>query len=197
VYSWLIYLLQSKSNKMDNLLQSTILRNGGILGLVSMLTFVGGAVTGLMDFSSVMSSVTFGILSILIIIGMVIYGVSQYRSELNNRLSFNQAFIAAFGISLLGNIIGTAGQYIYTSIIDPSFYDAMAEQLTTMMEKYNTPESAMQQAVEQIRNSGSMEVMAKNLLNLSIFMAIVCLVIAAIMKRKPDNPFDDKIIDQL
>lgn len=182
---------------MDNLLQSTILRHGAILGLISMLTFIAGAVTGLMDFSSVMSSVVFGLFSVVLIIGVVIYGVSQYRSELNNRISFKQAFIAAFGISLFGNIIANVGQYIYTNLIDPTFYDTMAEQMTTMMEKYNTPDNAMQQAVEQIRNSGSIEMMAKNLFNLSIFMAIVCLIIAAIMKRQPNNPFDDKIIDQL
>jgi hypothetical protein len=182
---------------MDKLLQSTILRNGAILGLISVLTFVAGAVTGLMDFSSIMSSIVFGLLSLLIMIVVIIYGVNEYRNELNNRLTFNQAFIAAFGIALVGNIIATAGQYIYTNLIDPTFYDTMAEQMTAMMEKYNTPESAMQQAVEQIRNSGSIAVMAKNLLSLSIFMAIVSLIIAAIMKKQPDNPFDDKIIDKL
>jgi hypothetical protein len=182
---------------MNKLLQSTILRNGAILGLISVLTFVAGAVTGLMDFSSIMSSVIFMLISMSITIGILIYALIEYRSELNNRLSFNQAFIIAFGISLVGNIIATAGQYIYTNLIDPTFYDTMAEQMTAMMEKYNTPEKAMQEAVEQIRNSGSIAVMAKNLLSLSIFMAIVSLIIAAIMKKEPDNPFDNKIIDQL
>jgi hypothetical protein len=182
---------------MDKLLQSTILRNGAILGLISVLTFVAGVVTGLMDFSSIMSSVIFMLLSISITIGFIIYGVSEYRSELNNRLTFNQAFIAAFGIALAGNIIGTMGQYVYTNFIDPTFYDTMAEQMTAMMEKYNTPENAIQQAVEQIKNSGSIGVMAKNLLGLSTFMAIVSLIIAAVMKKQPDNPFDDKIIDKL
>ena len=182
---------------MNNALQSTIIRYGAIQGLVGLLIFVGGATTGMMDFSSIMSSITFGLLSILISIGIIVYAVRQYRNEQNNTLTFNDGFVVALGISFLGIIIGTLGQYIYTNFIDPSFYESMADQMTEMFEKYNTPQSEVEKAVEQIKNSGTINAMLMSVLKSSAFMAIVSAIIAAIMKKQPENPFNNNTIDQL
>ena len=182
---------------MDNLLQTTLLRNGVILGLISILTFVAGIVTGLMDFSSILSSFAFLAISIAITVIILVYALSQYRSELNNNMNFKQAFIAAFGISLIGSLIGTVGQYFYTNFIDPSFYDTMAEQMTMMFEKYNVPEAEAQKGIAQIRNSGTIGAIAMNFLKSSIGTIIISLIIAAIMKKEPNNPFDNKVIDKI
>ncbi len=172
--------------------QSTILRYGAINGFVGVILFVAGSVTGLMDFSNVMSSALFGLISMAISIAIIVYGIQQYRdTELGGQISFGQGFITALGISIVGILLSTIGQYLYTSIIDPTFYETMAEQMNEMFEKLNVPETAREEALEQIRNSGTLSIMLINGAKVSGFMAVVSLIIAAIMKKQPaSNPFD-------
>jgi uncharacterized membrane protein YhaH (DUF805 family) len=169
----------------------TILRYGIISGLISIITFVGGVVTGLMNFSSMMSSILFFIVSLIISISVIVLGVRQYRDvESNGNVTLGQAFIVAFGITVIGLVIGTIGQYIYTNLIDPTFYETMAEEMVAMFEKYNVPEADAEKALDQIRNSNTIGNMFWNLAKGAMFMAVVSLIIAAIMKKQPDNPFE-------
>lgn len=175
----------------------TILRYGVIAGLISIATFVLGVVTGVMDFSSMMSSVIFGLISMVISVGVLVVGVKYHRDkELGGMITFGQAFAVAFGISLISLIIGSLGQYVYTTFIDPAFYDTMVENMTTMLEKYNVPEDQIAQSVEPIKTMGSFQGMLMSILKGTLGMSILSAIIALILKKQP-NPFSNKPFDQL
>jgi hypothetical protein len=178
-------------------MQSTITRYGLIYGLVGVLVFVLGTVTGLMDFSSLMSSILFGLIGIAIGITVLVIGIKAYRDEIGGFLTFGQAFGAAFGIMIIGTVVSTLGQYIYTNFIDPSFYDTMAEQMQEMLERVGAPEDQIQMNIDKIKDSNSFFGILKNFLTGSIFMTFFALIVAAIMKKQPESPFQNEPLDQL
>jgi ABC-type long-subunit fatty acid transport system fused permease/ATPase subunit len=136
-------------------------------------------------------------LSIAVSITIIVFGVRQYRSEQNELMSFNEGFLVALGIAILGIVISSIGQYIYSNLIDPMLYETMADQMTTMLEKYNAPEAEITKATEQIKNMGTMEGLGLQLLKSAAMMAVIAAIIAAVMKKQPSNPFNNKTSDQL
>lgn len=152
--------------------------------------FITGIVTGIMDFSSMTSSVLFGLLSLAVSTTILVMGVRFHRDrELGGYITFGQAFAVTFGIAMIGMLIGNVGQYIYTHFVDPNFYENMADQMTVMFEKFNVPEADMEKAIEDVKNAGSLSGMLGNIVKGGVMMSIVAAIIAAILKRNPDNPF--------
>lgn len=178
-------------------MQSTIVRYGVIYGLVGFLIFVIGVLTGILDFSSVMSSILFTFASIALGVTIFVVGLKAYRTENGGFLTFGEAFKAAFGILIIGMVISVVGQYIYTNFIDPDFYDTMADQMQEMLEKFNAPEAQIQESIEQIRNSNSISGILRGLLSGTMMMTIIALIVAAIMKKQPDNPFQNEPLDKI
>lgn len=178
-------------------MQSTIVRYGVIYGLVGFLIFVVGILTGLMDFSSIMSSMLFGLIGVAVGVTVLVIGVKAHRTENGGFLTFGQAFIAALGILVVGSVVSTIGQYIYTNFVDPTFYDTMASQMQEMLEKAGAPEDQIQLNTEKIKNSNSIGGVLKNFLTGTIFMALIALIVAAVLKKQPDSPFQNEPLDKI
>lgn len=178
-------------------MQSTIVRYGVIYGLVGFLVFVLGILTGILDFSSAMSSILFTLVSIGIGVTVFVIGLKVYRSENGGYLTFGQAFKAAFGILIIGTLVSLVGQYIYTNFIDPTFYDTMADQMQEMLEKFNAPEAQIQESIEQIRNSNTIGGLLRSLFSGTILMTIIALIVAAVMKKQPESPFQNEPLDKI
>ena len=170
----------------------TVLKYGLISGLVGVLLFAISAISGMSNLSSMLISALVGFLTLFASIAFPVMGVRYHRNiELGGYISFAQAFAVCFGIIMLGMIISNIGQYFYTSFIDPYYYENMAEQMQEMFEKFNVPESDMDQALEQIKNGSSSSGLLKNILSGGVLAAILATIIAAIMQKRPGNPFND------
>ena len=170
----------------------TVLKYGIISGLVAVLLFAISALSGMSSYSGIIISGLVGFLSLFASIAFPVMGVRYHRNiELGGYISFAQAFAVCFGISMIGMILNNIGQYIYTTVVDPYYYENMAEQMQEMLEKFNMPESDMEQMLEQIKNGSSSSGLLKNILSAGILAVILATIIAAIMQKRPGNPFQN------
>lgn len=168
----------------------TIFRYGAISGLIATVIFILTILLGLIDMTNPLKAAFTGLLSIIVPIVITVFAVKHHREELNNQITFGQAFAVAFGVGLIGTIIGLITQYLYITFIEPDLYLQMANDLEEFFEKRNLASDPRTKAtIEEVKNSGNISTMIKQLTRGSFFLATIACIVAAIMKRENQNPF--------
>lgn len=108
--------------------KSIILKYGFLLGLVSVSMSVVLYILG----KHLEQNQTVGIISILFILTAIILGIRSYAKE--NAISFGEGIKVGIGIAVVGAIMITVYNYIFTTYIEPDFINQLGEVQRKAME---------------------------------------------------------------
>ena len=137
-----------------------------------------------------MNSTTYYVLYMGTVVALpiiLIYGIKRYREDENDGLiSFKEAFGLGLLIILLGQGIGTVGDFIYMQFIDPEFVEkAIAIQIEGM-EEWGMTEEQIAESLPRIEKFSKPYISAPiNFFQKVLGNSILLLILAAVLKRNP------------
>lgn len=130
-------------------------------------------------------------ISFYLIIAIVL--LNKTKKELNNSLSFKDAFTTYFISALIGIIISVIFNIILFNYIDPSAKDAIKEltikYMINAMQKFNAPSSTINEAIKNLQENDQFSIsgLLKGSLSYIVFSTIFGLILAAFFKSKPSQ----------
>lgn len=139
------------------------------------------------------TSMWIGIVSIAIyvIIGIVL--LSKTKQELKGIFSFKDAFTTYLISAVIGILISVLFNVVLFNLIDPAAKDSLKEitikYSVEMMEKFNTPSSAINEAVKKLQESdpySAIELIKGSVFKIA-FSSLFGLLLALIFKSKPSQ----------
>ena len=163
---------------------------GVVGGLVSVI------LTLLIYFISPSSLASFSLIFVFLLVSLffLIWGGIDFRKANNDEISFVEALMATIIIALISSFIGTLFSYILMNYIDPQLPELIKQKVientVAMMEKFNTPDDKIDEAIENIKSqsfSGGISDYALKFANSMIMNTIFCLIVAAFIKRNPNK----------
>ncbi len=165
-----------------NSLLKTSLTWGVILGLAVIIYSL------LLFFTGLWLNMGLGLLTFVIFIVGLVWVVKTHRANLGGAITFGQAFSVAFLTIIFSSILTTLYNYLFYTVINPDAISQVIEKSMEMMENFNIPEEAMDAAVEKIKEDTTVAKMVRQgVIGSVIGGAIISLIIAAIMKKKPEG----------
>ena len=174
---------------MENSIKSSAINYGLYLGgLLSLITVAIYAIN-----LKLMVNMWLGIGLLLVLIGFGVVSTAKSKSIMEGFLSFKQAFSSYFITVAIGIIISTVISAILFNFIDPEAAEQVkqltVESTISMMEGFNAPADTIAQAVDNIESQNQYSVinLLKSLAMGLLFQAVIGLIVAAIMKKKPEN----------
>ena len=168
----------------------TAIRYGLIGGLISAVYGLVGNMTGLtMPGGSILSMVLMGLVGIGITIGVMVFAIKRHRDDdLGGYITWGRAFVVGLVASVLMSLISTIFNYVYVTFIDPSFLDTMMEGMEEMMSGLGLQDEALEEALEETRKGFEpANMFTKGLLSAAGVGAVISAIVAAIMKKSPDQ----------
>jgi hypothetical protein len=128
-------------------------------------------------------------ISFYIIIGIVL--LSKTKKELKGIFPFKDAFTTYFISAIVGVLISVAFNIVLFNFIDPSAKESIKEltikYAVEMLEKFNTPSSAINEAVKKLQENDQFSII--ELLKGSVFSIVIFslfgLLLALIFRSKP------------
>lgn len=173
---------------MENSLKSIATNFGLYLGaLLALITVIAYAID-----LELLVNTWVGIFIMVAIIVFGIISVAKVKQAQNGFASFKQAFTAYFITVLIGLLISTLVSFLLFNFIDTDAADILKqktiEKTVTMLEGFNTPAEAIDQAVTEIesQNQYSIGNILKGLFGYLMVFSIIGLIVAAAMKKS--NP---------
>ncbi len=147
--------------------------------LVSQLTGLsnpnGGALNGIINF----------LLSTAIYLGIAVLAVRHHRDQdLGGFITFGRAFRVGFLTLIFAVLIGVAFNLLYTTVIDPNFYDNLLNAVIEQWEEQGLNEEQIDAALQFTKPM--MSPLWGTALGLgfgAIFSAVIALITGAIFKR--------------
>nr|WP_281337469.1 DUF4199 domain-containing protein [Flavobacterium eburneipallidum] len=131
------------------------------------------------------------VLNIIIYVTIGVVLLSKTKKELKGIFPFKDAFTTYFISAVIGIVIAVVFNIILFNFIDPSAKDAIKElsikYAVEMMQKFNTPASAINEAVTKLQESDQfspIELIKGSVFSI-IFSALFGLLLALIFKSKP------------
>lgn len=109
--------------------KSIILKYGLLLGIVS----VSMSVILYVSNRHLEQNQVFGLISILFILVAIILGIRQFSKS--NRLSFGEGLKIGIGITVVGAVLITIYNYVFSHYIEPDFINQMSEVQQKAMEE--------------------------------------------------------------
>ncbi len=168
------------------------LNYGIILGLVQI---AGGLVTYLLGpeifatnfFIPILVSLGFGVLGI----GLIYYFGIKLRAENGGYFSFGQAFGGLMIMTIISTVLAGIFSVLLNVVIDPDYGQAVLDATSEMLANQGLDEAQIEASMASAENPSSPMAVVKSLGGSLVFAAIVNLIIAAIIKKNPDNGFDE------
>jgi hypothetical protein len=176
---------------MENQFQlNKLLKYGVIISLVSIIYTV---ILYVVDITMMVSFWNLAI-SLLISIGLLIWATLSYRKEVGGYLTFKNAFLSVFVMSIISGIIGTAFTILLFGVIDPTLpdtlKDATIEMTERMMSSMGAPEDQIDKTLAEIEEKDQFSpanMLKSNSINILVFSLIISLIFGAIFKKsKPE-----------
>lgn len=175
---------------MEKSLKSSSLNYGLYLGLIlSALTVVGYAVS-----LDLFTKWWFGIFMLLLVIVFGIMSSMKARKLMGGFISFKNAFTAYFIAILIGILISSIVSIIIFNVVDPeaaiTLQDKIIETQVGMMEKFGTPQEAIDKAINDMQANGNMYSIGNILKSIAfqlIGYSIVGLIVALVVKKNDPN----------
>ena len=134
------------------------------------------------------------VVGLLMMLFFMIWGGIDFRKANNNSISFLEAFGATFLIAIIMGLMGSLFFFMLFKYIDPQLPEVLNQKMTqdmvAMLEKYNTPDAKIEEAVEQIKESGFNADLGSNafkFLKGFVVYFFMCLVVSIFVKRNPDK----------
>lgn len=165
-------------------------KNGITYGVYTAGLFVGLLVLMYVIDLSLFTKWYMTVIQLIAIPVIGVFAVRNTKSELNNFISFKDAFTTYFIMILIGLTVSTLGTILLFNVIDPSAKEVITEHLMKtmkeMFEKFNMPSSEIKKALNEIKKQDSFSIsnILTNLPFSIIGYSIIGLIIAAIFKSK-------------
>jgi hypothetical protein len=127
---------------------------------------------------------------------LVIY-LKKYTAGHGGVISFRDAFLFGFIALLVGAIISSFFSFLFMQYFDPEYMKNITEETKDWMENYLAGKMSDDKIQEQLdsidkkMNVSAIRLTLTNFIGSAIYCVIVSLIVAAIMKKKPDV-FADK-----
>ena len=173
---------------------STPIKYGIIGALVSCITSFIAYMFYRQLFASFMSQILVGLVIFAIGVFIPVWGGVTFRAERGGILLFKDAFLGVFIICAISSAGSGLMTYVIPNIIDPDYAPKLMElvQTTTResMEKFGAPDDKIEEAMGRfkIENFKPNALGALKGYGISlIWGAVLSLIIAAFIKRKPDT----------
>lgn len=137
------------------------------------------------------TSMWVGFTSIAIYIAIGVFLLSKTKRELKGVFPFKDAFTTYFISAVTGILISLVFNIILFNFIDPSAKESIKElsikYAVEMMEKFNTPTSAINEAVKKLQENDQFSIieLLKGSVFSIVFSAVFGLLLALIFKSKP------------
>lgn len=131
-----------------------------------------------------------GIISIIISITIGVVLITKTKKQLNNIISFKEAFTVYFIAAAIGSLISTIYNYVLFNFIDPQAKETIKEitlkYTSDMLAKFGTPTEAVNEAMKKIAETDNFSLgnLTMGLAFSLVFSAIFGLILAAIFKSK-------------
>lgn len=166
---------------------------------ISIILFLINAIAG----GGFVFNIVIGIATLAFIVGLPVYFIRRHRAARGGFISFKDAFLTALIGLAIGGVINAVFTYIYAHVIDTSYVDTLVNmQIESSMKfmKGNMPED------EMVKTLTDMETKTRKgftipgmIINVGIMIgiyALLSLILAAILKKQPKNPFQtDEVLD--
>ena len=183
----LLYLFNNSKQKiMNEIIKKNGVTYGAILGLISIASTTLIYITDIKLFMSWW----IGGISLILNIVIGIFLVSNTKKQLNNTISFKDAFSVYFIAGVLGSTVSALFNYFLFNFIDPQAKETLKEMTikytVEMMEKFGTPKEVLNQTIAELQKADnySLENIFMGLLFVYLIVAIFGLILAAIFKSK-------------
>ena len=188
IYWELLYLCSNL--KILIMINEIIKRNGITFGvLIGIVSALITATIYAIDLN-LFASWWIGISSILIYLILGIILLSKTKKEIKTIFTFKDAFTTYFIAAVVGILISVLFNVLLFNVIDPSAKETLHEitiKLTsTMMQKFGTPASAINEAVAKMRETNpysTIELLKGSVFSI-IFSSIFGLILAAFFKTR-------------
>lgn len=163
---------------------------GVIGGLVSVILSM------LIYFISPTSLASFSLIFVFLLVSLffLIWGGIDFRKANNDEISFVDALMATLILALISSLIGTIFSYILMNYIDPQLPELIKQKVientVAMMEKFNTPDDKIDEAIENIKSqsfSGGIKDYALKFANSMLMNTVFCLIVSAFIKRNTNK----------
>lgn len=143
--------------------------------------------------------------SVIVPIVIAVLFSIDFRKKIGGFWSFKQATTGIFIMFFVGYLVSFTGNLIFSKVIEPNMVEkmetAMVNATTAMMQKANSPQDQIDQAVEKTQKSfEDQKVQTAGKIAKSLAIAvIVCFVFALIFGAifKKDKPLYDTPVDEL
>jgi hypothetical protein len=183
----LLYLFNNSKQKiMNEIIKKNGVTYGAILGLISIASTTLIYITDIKLFMSWW----IGGISLILNIVIGIFLVSNTKKQLNNTISFKDAFSVYFIAGVLGSTVSALFNYFLFNFIDPQAKETLKEMTikytVEMMEKFGTPKEVLNQTIAELQKADnySLENIFMGLLFVYLIVAIFGLILAAIFKSQ-------------
>lgn len=183
----LLYLFNNSKQKiMNEIIKKNGVTYGAILGLISIASTTLIYITDIKLFMSWW----IGGISLILNIVIGIFLVSNTKKQLNNTISFKDAFSVYFIAGVLGSTVSALFNYFLFNFIDTQAKETLKEMTikytVEMMEKFGTPKEVLNQTIAELQKADnySLENIFMGLLFVYLIVAIFGLILAAIFKSK-------------
>ena len=161
------------------------LKWGGILGLVLIVYSLVLFLTGTFGDSRL------GWVSTVLSIGGLVLAMREFRTQNRGYMAYGEGVGVGTLTAAISGLLSALFTTFYTTIIDPNVMQQMIERVRVQYEERGMSDEQIDQAmgfVERMQSPGI--TFAIGVIGAALFGLLLSLIIAAIMRRKRDNPFD-------
>lgn len=129
------------------------------------------------------------VIQTIITIVIIIMGIKKIKELNNGFLSLGEALKTGLGIALIAGIIAVIYTYLFTSFIEPEFYQRMSEvQMQKMMESNpNLTDEQLEAGAAMAKKFSGPYISAAFAIVASLFFGFIISLIAGLIMRKSDE----------
>ncbi len=160
----------------------------GLYGAAAFIVYTLIAnLTGLSIPTSIAISLLNGFIAIGVTVAFVILTIRHHRDkELGGYITFGRAFLVAFIALIIASIISNLFNLLYMTFIDPNYLENVLSATEEMMASMGAPQEVVDEQMASMREKMTPSgMMTQGLLYGAVGSAIISLIAAAIMKKKP------------
>jgi hypothetical protein len=176
----------------------TTLYWGVISGVVSIILSVIMYVIGFMPTSFGRIALAL-LVSVVVLIVVLVFALKSYRTSLGGVMTYGQAFKFGLFVILFGAAISSIYTFIFLAFIDPEYSKNVMEQFMSNLEEYmlskGVPEEQVAKAMEEAAKQAipsPLKSAIQGFIQGVIFSTIINLIVAAVMKKKPEIKFEEQ-----
>lgn len=167
---------------------SIALRNGILLGVACVVLSVLLYVTNLLYTGSFLIGAITWLLNLAICVVFIVMAVQQYKTANDGFLTVGEAIKVGIVTALVGGVIAAIYSVIYTTVIDPNYYEKVVEVTMEKMSAFtsNFSEEQMEELREKTLQSKPSVVWTffSSILGSAIGGVIISAIVGAVKKKE-------------